>query len=227
MAADYADAAKAALAPARRVAARWKAWPTSPSAGRLRRSLPAREKVARSDGEERSAISAVVQISVAVTPRAADLRLKGTKVRLRQAGAEALDAAAGLFQHRVRGRVADAEEGATGRRPRRAPPPRPRPPAVRRRRPRRRSITLPAGASSCRSGPRTTDRRRRRLPGVGQRMPVAWFSIETTRSRRSWNSLAAFGLMKSCGAVQRLDRRPLRDRARGWRWSGSSPCPSA
>jgi hypothetical protein len=28
-------------------------------------------------------------------------------------------------------------------------------------------------------------------------MPVAWFSIDTTRSRRSWNSLA-LGLMKSC-----------------------------
>ena len=34
--------------------------------------------------------------------------------------------------------------------------------------------------------------------GVGQWMPRAWFSIETTRSRRPSNSLA-FGLMKSCG----------------------------
>ena len=46
--------------------------------------------------------------------------------------------------------------------------------------------------------PAQTDRRRTRLPAVGQSMPLAWFSIATTRSRRSLNILL-FASMNPCG----------------------------
>ena len=55
-------------------------------------------------------------------------------------------------------------------------------------------------APSCRSCRRRTDRRRTRPPASGTSMPFAWFSIETTRSRRSWKAFTNFG-MKSCGPV--------------------------
>ena len=55
-------------------------------------------------------------------------------------------------------------------------------------------------SSSCPSSPRRTGRRRRRPPGAGTRCPCAWFSIETTRSRR-WRKISAFFGMKSCGPV--------------------------
>ena len=57
---------------------------------------------------------------------------------------------------------------------------------------------LAAWRSSCRSCPHTTDRRRTRPSGRGQVRPFAWFSIETTRSRRCAEQLAQFFGMKSC-----------------------------
>ncbi len=95
---------------------------------------------------------------------------------------------------------------------RHAPRRRLRPPAIPRRN-RRPSQSFCRTAPSCRSICGSKDRHRTRLPAWDIRCRCAWLSIDTTRSRRSSKTFWNFG-MKSCGAVQRFDARPLRDRRR-------------